>query len=168
MKGSDSKCVPWYFCSLEKFSPKSGLWSGSLQLSVVCSLVSDAGTQWHMLVPAEIWGTHRESLHTGWATGRVNNKLPLLGRIKSSFSSAALAALCDGERRRQWSAVCVSYHRRVINVLSESYSSICLLSGGCMIQEQFMSFFWNQMVARQQNECQPHINVKCSNHYMST
>jgi len=24
------------------------------------------------------------------------------------------------------------------------------------------------MVARQQNECQLHINVKCSNHYMST
>lgn len=66
------------------------------------------------------------------------------------------------------SSICVSYHRRVINVLSESYSSICLLSGGCTIQDQFMSFFWNQMVARQQNECQLHINVKCSNHYMST
>lgn len=37
-----------------------------------------------------------------------------------------------------------------------------------MIQDQFMSFFWNQMVARQQNKCQLHINVKCSNHYMST
>lgn len=65
-------------------------------------------------------------------------------------------------------SVCVSYDRSVINVLSESYSSICLLSGGCMIQDQFMSFFWNQMVARQQNKCQLHINVKCSNHYMST
>lgn len=63
---------------------------------------------------------------------------------------------------------CVSYHRSVRNGLSESYSSICLLSGGCMIQDQFMSFFWNQMVARQQNECQLHINVKRSNRCMST
>lgn len=50
----------------------------------------------------------------------------------------------------------------------QSYSSICLLSRACMIQDQFMSFFWNQMVARQQNECQLHINVKCSNRCMST
>lgn len=115
----------------------------------------------------DLGGTQRACTQ-GWATGSVTHKLPVLGRIKSSFPSVALAALCDREQRRQCSAVCVSYHRRVINVLSESYSSICLLSGGCMIQDQFMGFFWNQMVARQQNECQPHINVKCSNHYIST
>lgn len=130
----------------------------------ICRMQGLSGTCWCM----QRFGGHTEILHTGWATGSVNHKLPLLGRIKSSFSSAALAGLCDGDWRRQCSAVCVSYHRRVINVLSASYSSICLLSGGCMIQDQFMSFFWNQMVARQQNECQPHINVKCSNHYMST
>lgn len=63
MKDSDLKSAPWYFWSLEKFSSKCELWSCSLQLGVVCSHMSDAGTRWHMLVHAEIWGAHREPAH---------------------------------------------------------------------------------------------------------
>lgn len=64
--------------------------------------MSDTGTHWHMLVHAEIWGAHREPTHRmGHRQG--DHKLPLLGGIKSSFPSAALATLCDKEQRRQCS-----------------------------------------------------------------